>query len=211
MSPHPLSRPGNAQVQGRAPRHPPGSPTGTRRGGAAVGGTERGGGPRPTPPDSPHPRARVARSCGERMLRRGDAAVGEGSLAGLSLTASFSSWPGLRGCPRSCSDSARLLQRLNVQPGRVELRRIGASGGRVASGAEGEGEMGRLLSPPPPRPPQTRPPPAPFSHGSCGPSHPTRLQPSTPPAGEVTAALTNQRSCGGPARRATGRARKGGA
>lgn len=174
-----------------------------------MGGTERGGGPRPTPPDSPHLRARAARSGGERMLWRGDAAVGEGSLAGLSLTASFSSWPGLRGCPRSCSDSARLLQRLNVQPGRVELRRIGASGGRVASGAEGEGKMGRLLSPPR-RPPQTRPPPAPFSHGSCGPSHHTRLQPSTPPAGEVTAALANQRSFGGPARRATGRARKGG-
>lgn len=75
----------------------------------------------------------------------------------------------------------------------------------MASGAEGVGRMERSLSPPP-RTPQTRPPPAPLSHGSCGPSHHTRLPPPTPPAGRVTAALANQRPCGGWDGRTKGRA-----
>lgn len=54
------------------------------------------------------------------------------------------------------------------------------------------GKVGRPFSPPP-RTPQTRSPPAPLSHGSCRPSHHTRLPPSTPPAGGVIAALANQR------------------
>lgn len=209
MSPHPRSP--TSQGTGAGPRPAPPAPAQRPGpGGAGQGWEGRSGmGAQGRPRPNHSPRARAMGSPGERMLRRGVAAVGEGSLAGLSLTASFSSsWPGLRGCPRSGSYSAPLLQRLNVQPGRAEPQRIGAAEGRVASGAEGVGKMGRLLSPPP-RPPQTPQPPAPLSHGSCGPSHHTRLQPSTPLAGEVTAALANQRPCGGRARRATGRARKG--
>lgn len=135
------------------------------------------------------------------MLGLGGAAVGEGTPAGLSLTASFSSWPGLRGSPRSAF-TARVSSRASTSSqGARSCGEVGASGGRVASGAEGVGKMGRLFSPPP-RPPQTQPPPAPLGHGNCGPAHHARLRPSTPPAGGVTAALANQRSRGGRARRA---------
>lgn len=59
--------------------------------------------------------------------------------------------------------------------------RSGASRGSAASRSEGVGKVGRSLRPP--GTPQTRPPPAPLSHGSCGPSHHTgsRLR---APAGE---------------------------
>lgn len=77
------------------------------------------------------------------MLGRGGAAVGEGSRAGLSLTASFSSWPGLRGCPRSGSRSARLLQGLSVWPGRgvAENRREQRACGERSRGGGEDGTL----------------------------------------------------------------------
>lgn len=68
--------------------------------------------------------------------------------------------------------------------------RSGASRGSVASRSERVGKVGRSLRPP--GTPQTRPPPAPLSHGSCGPSHHTGSRLRAPRRG-ATAVPTNQK------------------
>lgn len=79
------------------------------------------------------------------MLRRGGAAVGEGSLAGLSLTASLSSRPELRGGPRSGSHRARLLTKLNVPRRRAELRRSPHTRRVCSQRSLGDGEGGTAV------------------------------------------------------------------
>lgn len=79
------------------------------------------------------------------MLGLGGAAVGEGTPAGLSLTASFSCWPGLRGSPRSAFTSARLFPSLNVQPGRSELRRSRRERRACGKRSRGGGENGTVV------------------------------------------------------------------
>lgn len=118
-------------------------------------------------------------------------------------------WPGSAAVPAP-APTARVPSRGSASSqGARTWGGVGTSGGRVASAAQGVGRMERSLAPPP-RTPQTRPPPASLSHGSCGPSHHSRLPPPTPPAGGVTVALANQTPCGGRERRTDGRAGKGG-
>ena len=79
------------------------------------------------------------------MLRWGGAAVGEGSLAGLSLTASLSTRPELRGGPRSGFRRACLLPRLNVQRGCAELRRSPRERRVCSERSRGGGEDGTVV------------------------------------------------------------------
>lgn len=137
------------------------------------------------------PRGCASGSRGERMLGAGPR-WGRGPLPGLSLTASRSSQPGLRGGPPPAVTARLPFRGSTPGQGARSWGKGCASGGLVASGAEGVGKMERSLAPPP-RTLQTRLPPAPLSHGSCGPSHHTHLPPPTRPAARVTEALTNQR------------------
>lgn len=195
------SRSPTRQRTGAGPR--PAPPAGARRPGAGGAGRrgvrtevgEREAGPARLPEGA---RGGVVRRKDARARRR----RGGGGDPGRTLTHRLVLL--LARAPRQSAlgfHSARLFPSLNVQPGRSELRRSRRERRACGSGAEGVGKMGRLFSPPP-RPPQTQPPPAPLGHGNCGPAHHARLRPSTPPAGGVTAALANQRSRGGRARRA---------
>lgn len=192
--------PGGSQVHGRAPRRPPrqGDPSPEGRGQGTGGGLEAGlrGPPRRTP------RARGG------VAKRKDARGGAGG-GGVPCPDSHSP-------PRAppSSGSAAVPLRLTPCASPPEAQRLARAHGAgvksaqaepVTSGAEGLRRMERSLSQPP-RTPQTRPPPAPLSHGSCGPSHHARLPPPTLSAGKVIAVLANQRPRGGWDRRTKGRA-----
>ena len=159
----------------------------------------------PAPPDPPEG-ARAAGSPGERMLRAGRGRGGGGVPCPDSHSPPRSPpGPGSAAVPAPAL-TARVSSQGSTSSWDVRsCGEVGASGGRAASGAERVGRMGQSLSRPP-RTPQTRQRPAPLSHGSCGPSHHTRLPPPKTPAGEVTAALANQRPREGREPRTKGRA-----
>lgn len=187
----------SAQVHGRAPRHPPRrSDAGLEGRREAAGETERGGGGGPGRP-CPSPRGRAPRR-GEEKGCSG----GAGPRWGRGPRPDSHSPPHSPPGPSSTAVPAPALTARVSSRGSTpsadarSCGEVGARGGRMASGAEGVEKMGRSFSPPP-RTPQTRSPPAPLSHGSCGPSHHTRLPPSTPPDGGMIAAFANQRPCEG--------------
>lgn len=119
---------------------------------------------------------------GERMLERGGAGGGGGPCPNSHSPPRSPPGPGSAARPApvpAARVSSRASRTSLAAPRWGEVR---ASRGSVASGNEGVGRVGRSFSPP--GTPQTRPPPAPLSHGSCGPSHHTGSRLRTAPSWE---------------------------
>ncbi|XP_031215325.1 uncharacterized protein LOC116082568 [Mastomys coucha] len=116
------------------------------------------------------------------MLERGGAGGGGGPCPNSHSPPRSPPGPGSAARPApvpAARVSSRASRTSLAAPRWGEVR---ASRGSVASGNEGVGRVGRPFSPP--GTPQTRPPPAPLSHGSCGPSHHTGSRLRTAPSWE---------------------------